>query len=140
MATLTPETDIGAALATALGLVDGTDIKYGPPRSPTESGNDTPEIWVSTYADSASPLLNASVAGSYWTSRVQVLVRSNADAFKTGLALARQVRDALHTKQTSTYVQWVMTPGLGGPIYLGPNEAGQHEWSINITADWVATN
>lgn len=140
MATLTPEVDIAAALATALTKTVGVDIKYGPPRSPTEAGNDTPGIWVIPYTDDAAPFLNASVDGSLWTSRMQILVRGAADSYGDAISTARAVRDALHTKQTASYVAWVLTPGVGGPNYLGPNEAGQHEFSVNVTATWKATN
>jgi hypothetical protein len=138
MATLTPETDVGAALATALGLVDGTAIKYGPPRAAASVGNTGAIIWVTPYGGQApEPFLNAAVDGSFYLSSVQVLIRGAPDAFQAGLATARQVRDALHTKQPAAYVSWLVNSSE--PLYLGPNEVGEHEWTVNITARWKAT-
>jgi len=136
MATLTPEVDIASALATALTLVVGTDIKYGPPRAPLSTGN-AATIWVTPYGGSEpDPLLNASVSGSIWHSKIQVLVRSGADDYTDGITQARAVRDALHCKQSSGYIAWRALSSE--PLYLGIDEVQEHRWAVNILAEWNA--
>ena len=138
MAAPTPEQDVAAALATALGLAVGTDIKYGVKRSPLEPGNDTVSIWVApTGGPPPDDFLNAAVEGSIFHASLQCLVLSPAsdpDNFASGLALARQVRDALHTKTVGGYIMCRVQQSE--PFPLGADEAGRWEFSVNIQIDF----
>jgi hypothetical protein len=135
-----PEIDVATAIAAALGWTLGTQIKTGSVRSPTEPGNDTVRCWVLPYAETATPLLNASVIGSMFETRVQAVVLGEADSEEAGWALARQIRDAIHTRAPSGYIRAALVPGVGGPNYLGVNEAGMPRWTLNWTLlyQWAA--
>ena len=136
MSTLTPEVDIATVLHTAIpALVVGTSIKYGPPRSPTEPGNDAVKIWISPYIETGDPLTNAAVEGALYETRVQLTVLSPPDDYATGLVLARQVRDAITFHASAGYAGWYL---LNGPNLVAPNEAMQQRWTVNIKAVWKA--
>ena len=140
MAFLNPETDLGTALAASTVfnplLVVGTDIKFGPMRSPVENGDAIPGIWLQSYGGQApEPYLNASADGSYFRSMVQAIIRGGPDDYQGGIALARNVRNALHLKHVAPYVAWFAT--TSEPLYIGINEARQHEFTVNIRVEWV---
>jgi len=67
-------------------------------------------------------------------SAVQVRTRSNAgttsSVYVDGLTKARATRDALHHATISGYhdVRAMQTE----PVYIGVDESGHHEWSINL--------
>lgn len=134
MATLTPETDIANALASALSLTVGTDIKIGP-LPVADPGSPTSGIWVAPSGGHAPlPLVNAGVQGSYYKSAVRVFVRGDVGDYADALSTARACRDALHTKQTTDYVAWLTT--TSEPVYLCLNEAGQYDFVVRIRAEW----
>jgi hypothetical protein len=61
---------------------------------------------------------------------VQVRVRSNPGDYAGGYALRTSVRNALHHQPlTADYIDIGL---LQEPLYLGEDEAGHHEWSINL--------
>lgn len=134
---MSPEVDVAAALATALSLTVGTDIKYGPRRSVVEAGDANVTIWVhATGGPAPMPFLNATVEGSFYDSSVQVVSLSASDDFAGGLTTARAIRDALHTKTISGYV--ICVADQSEPFYLGQiaEADGQHEWSQNFSLKW----
>lgn len=138
MAAPTPEQDVAAALAAALTLVVGTDIKYGVKRSPLEPGNDTVSIWVApTGGPPPEDFLNAAVDGAMFHASLQVLVlspSSDPDNYSAGLLLARQARDALHTKTIGTYI--AVRVVQSEPFSLGADEAARWEFAFTVTLDF----
>lgn len=139
MAAPVPEVDVAQAIATVMGWTYTTQIKTGEPRSPTEPGCADVVCWVWAYGETTQPFLNAPAAGSYYRTRIQARVLGQADAREAGLALARRIRDIVHCNAPTGYVSALLVPGLGGPNYLGVNEAGQPMWSLNweIAYTWL---
>ena len=82
------------------------------------------------------PLINAAADGSIYYSSIQITIRSGPDDFMGGLAKARKVRDALHTKNPSAYISWRALSSE--PLYLGIDELQEHRWVVNIEAVWQA--
>lgn len=136
---MTPELDVANALASALGLSVGTDIKLGPRQSIGTPGNDAATLWVTTAGGTGpAPFMPQASQGSWFDATVQVMVLGAADDQSAGWTKARQVRDALHCKAPSGYVMCLAQ--TAEPLYLGPipEASGQHEWSVNFSLRWIA--
>lgn len=141
MAAPIPEKIIAQAIAAAIsGWTFGTQVKTGTKRSPAEPGNKAVRCWVVPYAEDAMPYMPAREFGSLFDTRIQATVLGEANHEEAGLALARQVRDAIHARDIAGLVSAVLVPGIGGPNYLGVNENSQPMWSINwkVTYQWLA--
>lgn len=132
-----PEVDVASALATALSLAVGTDIKYGPARPSSETGNDAVRLWVTPYGGPPpEPYLNGAVDGSIFKGSVQVLcvATTNPDSAAEALALGRSVRDALHLKAPSGYLGcWALS---SEPLPYSPDDAGRCRVVINLSLWW----
>jgi hypothetical protein len=134
-----PEQDVALLLQTAgLGNFNQTGtatIKCGPPRATVEPGAGPVQLYVdASGGPPPAPYFNA--AGSYYSTNIQAVVRAAADSFGAGLALARQVREALHTHAPATYSGcWA---NESEPNRLGANDSGQWEFTVNFTLTWVA--
>jgi hypothetical protein len=129
----TPEVDVANAIATALSLNVGTDIKHGPKTSPEDSGA---FIWVTpTGGPPMEPFLGASQSGSLYRPSLQVMVAGAQGDFPGGLATARQVRDALHCKAPSAAALASYRSCLvreSDPRYVGVDEAKQPLFVVNV--------
>lgn len=141
MATLQPELDMANALAAALSMTVGTEIKLGSVKSPTMPGNAATVIWLSPYSGQFEPYLDTANQGGRYTSRVQATVLGPPNDEEAGLALARQVRDAINRKHPASpagYVYWLLVPGSGEPFPGGFNESNQPKYTVNFEAQWSA--
>lgn len=138
MSALAPETLVRDQLIAALSLDSGA-VKLGPPRSPVEPGASAVQCWViASGGPGALPFHGAPTAGSWFEAEVQVRIRSAPDAYEGGITLARQVRDALHTKAPAGLVMCLSK--TSEPLYLGVDEAGRHDFSLNFAVTWFAAN
>ncbi|TQN26091.1 hypothetical protein FHX37_4629 [Haloactinospora alba] len=78
----------------------------------------------------------ASVLHPYDEPRVQVRTRGTAEDVRTGERLAQDAYDALHglgmrTMPGGTWLQ--LAVGLqSGPAYMGRDDSGRHEWTVNV--------
>lgn len=142
-----PEMDVATQLAAGLpaktggaSWAVGTNIKCGPPRDSSIPGAEGVQVWcMALNGASPAPFLGGSDAGSMLTSNVQVFVQSaNGDDYFAGLTVARAARDVLHTHEpTADYSgAWVME---SEPLYLGPQESGQHGFTVNVRLLWKRT-
>jgi hypothetical protein len=143
MSAQTPEIDVAYALASALGLAVGTDIKCGPRRPITEPGNDTVSIWVDSMGGNVSPFMNALVSGSFFSTNIQVRVISPVDDYASGKAQCRAVRAALHAQTIPTsnlpYTGCLAVEAEPNTLGRLPEGDGQYEFSLNFTLWWSAT-
>jgi hypothetical protein len=122
VASQNPQLDVAQALATALSLVFGTDVKCGAPRSPASTGNAGVKYWVQTVGGAPpQPLVNLAAAGSMFEARIRVVALGAADSADDARAKAVAARDALHGKHTS------ITPQAGTSTYYSCLSAGQGE-------------
>lgn len=141
-----PEQDVAKQLqAKSLGNFDGggtQTIKLGLPRGVDEPGMSGVLMFVSARGGPPPvPYFDAVNQGSIFTCEVQVVVRTGDDDQGAGLALARQVRDALHVRAPTdtalgTYV--ACTARNSEPIPLPQNGQGQWEFSLNFLLTWAA--
>lgn len=138
-----PELDVANQLATGLALAlggtwsVGTNIKLGPPRDSSIPGAEGVRVWCMPWnGGPPAPYLGGPEAGSLMQSQVQVVVQSAAgDDFEAGLTVARAVRNVVHTHEpTSEYSgAWALE---SEPLYLGPQDSGQHSFSVNVRLVW----
>lgn len=116
---------IAQQVATALGLTLGVEVFNGPVRpEPTRAvfclvtGGITPEDIVENSGE------------SYHRPRVQIRVRDAQQDFAGGEVFATSVRDAVHLQVPAGYIECRAVESA--PMYLGPDDQGRHEWSINV--------
>lgn len=73
---------------------------------------------------------------SVFTPSVQVMVRSSADDFAAGEALARGVIEWCHQRVITGYLSWYSRDSQ--PAYLGVDSDQRHLWAVNFDAQYVA--
>jgi hypothetical protein len=111
----------------------GDDIYISPPRQwNPAAGMPLPALFV-WLSGGAAPVRNHDAV--MHQSRLNVRVRSGADAYQTGLTLARAVWDLLDAQ-----TRGAILPGCvdvlcdtSEPAYLGQADGGPHEWSLIAT-------
>lgn len=132
MTVATPGLDLATQLATNVGaLTLGTNCFAGPVRPEPSEG-----VWVLTSGGFADTPYRETDAGAgveaLRTHAVQVFVRSSHEGFQTGEALTRTVRNALHCRPPSGYVD--VRAQQSSAIYLDQDDQGRHRWSLNFLA------
>lgn len=111
-----------------LSLVAGTNVFDGPVRA---AGAHVPSKAVfCLLTGGPPPLFQSGQAREVRRSTVQVRVRSEPGKFEAGETLARGCRDALQLARPEGFVAFVVRESE--PIYLGADERGHHEWSLNL--------
>lgn len=127
-----PTTDVRTHLNTQVGaLTAGTNLFDGSSHA-VGTGVPAKAVFVLASGGPGAEAYIGSPEERRWPN-VQCVVRSDAEDFAGGEALARLVRDTLH-HQTITRTGGGSYDGRvmqDEPIYMGPNEARQHEWSVN---------
>lgn len=149
MAAQNAQLDVAQALAAALALTFGSDVKCGAPRSPASSGNAGVRYWVQTVGGApAQPLLNAAVDGFMFEARVRIVALGDADSADSARAKAVVARDALigkHaaiTPQPGTASYYACLPaGAGEPDGPWPMDDanGVYESGVELVVKWKAT-
>lgn len=122
------EADMLALLNGVGGLVTGTNLFKGP----VKPSNVTPAKSVFVQASGGPAPEHYRASTEVRRRGVQVRVRSDGDARDAGQTLAELVLATLHGAAPAGYIRVESTTSQ--PLYLGENEAGQHEWSINLFA------
>ena len=65
--------------------------------------------------------------------QVQVRVRSDIQQYETGLQLAREIREAINYAAPDDLTEFIDARTIDSePNYLGEDEDGHPEWSINV--------
>jgi hypothetical protein len=125
----TPAEDLVTVLAAAgLGLVPGTNIFRGPPRAPSAGVPSKAVFCLGTGGYPPRPFVDGSGL-CVRQPTVQITIRSDAEDFAGGEALARDVSNAVHMHPPAGYGDVLVRESE--PTYLGQDEAGRHLWSIN---------
>lgn len=145
MSELQPERDIALQLhAKGVGVFAGTGsdtIKLGLPRGVDEPGLSGVVLYVAARGGPPPvPYMPAS-QGSIFTTNIEVVVRADADSQEAGITKARDVRRALHTRaptDTALAGYISLTAQTSEPLSWGANEAGQWEWKIVFSLQWLA--
>jgi len=124
-----PEVSVISLLDALWTLARGTNLFSGPVRQQSTS---VPHQAVFVLP-SGGPAPDAYSDGTVIEMRysaIQVIVRSNPKDYAGGQVLARQVRDALHHVAVTGYVD--IRAMQSEPIYIGPDEADRHLFSVNL--------
>lgn len=82
------------------------------------------------------PFMGAATNENLYAARVQVVVRSKAEQYESGEALARAVRAKLHLVVISGYVSVMAQESE--PNYLGVDDRGLHRFSVNFMMTYKA--
>lgn len=128
------EQDVAQHIAPLVaGLTYGTNCREGPVRkrsdNPAVAGAvpDKCVFVLSTAGRKDEPWQNG--GGFLWPS-VQIWVRSEVQRYTDGLTLAQAVWDAVDKNPPTGYQE--ARCGNSGPLYVREDDAGHHEWSINV--------
>lgn len=132
---LTPETDLVSTLNTEVAwLTTGTNLFSGPVRPVRATYMPGRAVFV---FPSGGQEPQAFLGESVCMRKSSVIIRtrgnhsSTADAYKTALSDARDVRDAVHFASIAGYFD--IRVDQTEPIYIGEDENGHPEFSINVT-------
>jgi hypothetical protein len=122
-------------------LTKGTNLFYGPFKPADNRGTSTvpglacfvfisggvaPEHWC-----------NGNSGGALKRIALQILVRGpkgTSNDYKTGIDLAEEVHTTVDIATTATSLTAGVRAQQSGPIYLGEDNQGYHQWSINVIA------
>lgn len=127
-----PEVDITTHLGTNTSLTAGTDLFEFAPVPPDDKGMPAKAVFVFPAGGGVPEMHLEPTATDLLRSVVQVRIRSSQADFAGGADLAREVRDALKRATITGYV-WIRLL-QSHPEYIGPDDRGSHEWSLNIEA------
>lgn len=125
----TPDLDMLAELTGNYSLTSGTNLFAGPVVVVATGVPDKAVFILATGGAPPQPFIDGS-GQDYCRSAVQIRIRSTTEDFPGGQTLARNVRDFLHKRVVSGYVD--IRAREAEPNYLGPDEQGHHEWSVNL--------
>jgi hypothetical protein len=127
----TPDSDLVTYLDAQVGaLTIGTNLFAGKPRAIKPTVADKAVFVLS----SGGPEPQAFCSGTSVEERdssVSVRVRSDGADFSGGQTLARLVRDTVHHSTIAGYKD--VSAQQAEPIYIGEDDDGHHEWSVNVT-------
>ena len=124
--------DIATGVASSVGsLTLGTNCFAGPIRDAGEGIPNTAVFVVGTGGFPVEAYLDGGSKGGLEKPTVQILVRSDRNDFSGGVTLADSVLAAIDMTPPTGYVEARTT--TSDPIYIGTDDTGHHEWSINVT-------
>lgn len=131
---LTPEQDIVSAINTGVAaFTTGTNLFYGPVR-PADQDNYPSRACFVFPSGGVEPEAFLGQTYAMRRSSIQIRTRGNRQDFAGALVDARAVRDAVHQSPSASYLDWRVMQSE--PIFLGPDEAGHPEFSINVEAQF----
>lgn len=130
----TPDSDLATKLATALSLTVNTNVFAGPVRP---VGARVPAKAIFCLAGGGLPPIPfLGTSTDVRQSAVQVRIRTAvADGYGTGLTFARSVLTACQRASVSGYVTALVSDSE--PAYLGQDDLGNFEWSLNVRMVWT---
>ena len=125
-----PDLDLVNAIDTALAtLTLGTDLFRGVMRAVGPGSPNEAVAVLATGGPQPLAYLDGTAIERYF-SALQIRIRSIERSFRTGQALARSVRDVAHHASIAGYIDTRVLESE--PLYLGSDDEGNHEWSINV--------
>jgi len=128
----TPDVDVATRLGAAgIGLTLGTNLFAGPVRAYVDGTVPHQSVFcLATGGPPPEPFCGDPTNKDFRRSKVQVRTRSNLEDFDGGQTLTRNTRNAIHKASVVGYVDVEVLESE--PNYLGKDEDGHHEWSINV--------
>lgn len=135
------EQDVAIALAVSLSgvpysLVYGTNCREGPVRKASDNQLLTGKVphrcvfILSTTGEPDEPWQDGGLKTGRLKPGVQIWVRSDVQQYTNGLALAQAVWFAMDKTPPTGYQE--ARCSNSGPLYVREDDAGHHEWSINL--------
>lgn len=134
MATFDPATAVATVLQTAGYGTLGTDVFLGPVR-PRSAQVLLRSVFV--VATPGGPGAEGVYGAPFKVRAAAVQVRVRHDQYAAGVLKAQQMYDSLATTVPSGYL--ILRMGQSGPLWIGQNENGDYEWSINVEAIYEKT-
>ena len=127
--------DVATYIASNVGsLTLGTNCFAGPIKK-VSTGSGIPHTAVFVIGTGGFPkeaFIDGGSKGGLSKPTVQVLIRSDKNDLSGGLTLAESVMAVVDMgPPTASYAESRST--TSDPIYIGTDETGHHEWSINLT-------
>ena len=127
--------DVATFIASSIGsLTLGTNCFAGPVKK-VSTGSGVPHTAVfviGTGGLQKEAFIDGGSKGSLSKPTVQILVRSDKNDLSGGLTLAESIMAVVDMgPPTASYVE--SRSNSSDPIYIGTDETGHHEWSINLT-------
>ena len=134
MPTFDPANAVTTVLQTAGYGTLGTDLFLGPvrPKSPQ-----VPLRSVFVVATPGGPGADGVYGNPHKLRAAAVQVRIRHDQYAAGVLKAQQIYDSLATTTPATYL--ILRMGQSGPLWIGQNESGEYEWSVNVEAQYEKT-
>lgn len=124
---LKPEQDLGALLASSLGLTLGQDCVEGPVRPPDGLIKQKAVFVLPTGGPAPEPS-RPTKAIRY--ASVQLRIRGDVDKYDAGLLFARAIRDVTHFAAIANYIDCEVLESE--PNWLGYDNEHCPEWSHNV--------
>lgn len=106
-------------------------------RMPDTDKTSSPCVAVLNTGGASPQSLLSGERQSVYSASVQVMVRSSADDFAAGEALARGVIEWCHQRVIAGYLSWYSRDSQ--PALLGPDSDQHLVWAINLDAEYLAT-
>jgi len=129
-----PDEAVMGVVRTAIpSLVLGRSLLVGPVRSPDDDGgvNHKCVFVLVTAGNQSRPIKGGADERS---PSIQITVRSDPPsaprAFRDGQTLARAVYEAVDQSPPAGYCE--VRAVSSHPLYIGEDEEGRHEWTINL--------
>ena len=123
--------DVATKIASGVGsLTLGTNCFAGPIRDVGSGIPDTSVFVVGTGGFPVEAFIDGGSGTGLEKPAVRVLVRSDRNDFSGGVTLADSVLAAIDMNPPTGYVEARTT--TSDPIYIGTDDTGHHEWSINV--------
>lgn len=119
----------------AVPLTLATNLFIG--RMPDTDKTTSPCVAVLNTGGASPQSLLSGERQSLYSASVQVMVRSSADDFAAGEALARGVIEWCHQQVIAGYLSWYSRDSQ--PALLGPDSDQHLVWAINLDAEYLAT-
>lgn len=119
----------GGSVSVSYGST-GSNVVRGPARDADELVTNQLINVLPSGGPKPQPYMGAPANENLYTPRVQVMVRSKAEDYAGGEAIARAVRAKLHLAVIAGYVSTMAQESE--PNYLGVDDRGLHRFSINF--------
>lgn len=125
-----PASDVADLLETGGHGTIGTDLFTGPVRPSKRGGVPASAIFVIPTSGQAPSLHNAGKGELRYPS-IQIRIRSLPEEYDPGYTVAKAVYETVHDAFLAGYVSCLAEQSE--PLYIGADEQGCHEWSVNLT-------
>lgn len=125
-----PDLDVATVIASAgVGVILGVSLFLGKVREVSDAIPSRAVFCLTHGGRTPINYIDAAISPQLREPMVQIRVRSHAQDFAGGQALARSVKDAVHDKPPTGY--YACRIEQAEPWYLGETQAGEHEFTMD---------